>query len=99
MWETKEWHARQARYEEKLPKVMQAMWPKSYTEIAKWIIDLLDVTEAYDALIRKDFLPEDKAAADENWNLQADIAPVTVEDLISYLVGQETKGQSDANPT
>lgn len=32
-------------------------------------------------------------------NLQADIAPATVEDLIRYIADQETKGQSDANPT
>lgn len=65
MVETKEWHERQARYEEKLPEVLEAMRPKSYIEIAKWIIDLLHVTEAYDALIRKDFLPIDAKADDD----------------------------------
>lgn len=35
------------------------------------------------------FLPEDKVAADENGNLQADIAPVTVEDVFNYLADQE----------
>ena len=36
------------------------------------------------------FLPEDKIATDENWNLQADITPVTVEDVFNYLADQET---------
>ena len=36
------------------------------------------------------FLPEDETAADENWNLQADIAPVTLEDVFTYIADQET---------